>query len=380
MIYMDNAATTRVWPEVRAAILPFLDEVYGNPSGVHYAGREARKACENSRRSLAALLGADAGELYFTSGGSEADSWAILGSAFAPENKKRTFITSAIEHKAVLNTAAFLASHGFTVKYIPVDTEGRLKIDRLEEEINADTFLVSVMAANNEVGTLQDIDRICALAHSAGALFHTDAVQAVTARTWDLHAQKIDLLSLSGHKLHAPKGTGALYIRDGLIQSPLIFGGSQERGRRGGTENITGIVGLGEAAKLLAERRDRSAVAALRDRLENGILSGIPGTKVNGCREQRLAGTTNISFDGVEGEALLLSLDLKRIAVSAGSACTSGSLDPSHVLLSMGLTRAQAQSSIRFSLDEDNTQQEVDTVLEVLKDTVRRLREMNFAR
>lgn len=379
MIYMDNAATTRVWPEVRQAVIPFLEETYGNPSGVHDAGRQARKACEHARRCIAAYLGADAGEIYFTSGGSEADSWAIIGSAFAPGNQKRTFITTAIEHKAVLNAAAFLEKQGFHVKYLPVDTKGRVDMEALKNEINADTFLVSVMAANNEVGTLQEIDTACEIAHSAGARFHTDAVQAVTSREWDLHRQKYDFLSLSGHKLHAPKGTGVLYIKEGVHVSPLIFGGAQERGKRGGTENICGIVGLGRAFELFKTKCDGARVAALRDRLEAGVLARIEGVQRNGDPQNRLAGTTNLSFDGVEGEALLLSLDLKRIAVSAGSACTSGSMDPSHVLMSMGLCAQRAQSSVRFSLSEDNTPEEVDTVLDVLAETVERLRKMNSA-
>ena len=378
MIYMDNAATTRVTEEVFEAIKPYFTEIYGNPSSVHCAGRVTRKACENARRQVARVLNAEAREIYFTSGGSEADTWAIIGSALEPHNTKRTFITSRVEHKAVLNAAAFLARNGYQVKYIPVDKTGRVDTNALREMIDDDTFLVSVMAANNEVGTIQPINEIADIAHAAGSLFHTDAVQAAGALNIDVKAQNIDMLSLSGHKLHAPKGIGALYVKEGISLSPTIFGGSQERGKRGGTENLPGIIGLGKAIEIAASGREenRKYVSQLRDVLEDGILQAVPGSIVNGDKNNRLPGTTNISFMGVDGEALLLSLDLKNVAVSAGSACTSGSVDPSHVLLSMGLTRAEAQSSVRFSLNEENTQSEVDEVIAILKETVSRLRDM----
>ena len=378
MIYMDNAATTRVTEEVFEAIKPYFTEIYGNPSSVHCAGRVTRKACENARRQVARVLNAEAREIYFTSGGSEADTWAIIGSALEPHNTKRTFITSRVEHKAVLNAAAFLARNGYQVKYIPVDKTGRVDTNALREMIDDDTFLVSVMAANNEVGTIQPINEIADIAHAAGSLFHTDAVQAAGALNIDVKAQNIDMLSLSGHKLHAPKGIGALYVKEGISLSPTIFGGSQERGKRGGTENLPGIIGLGKAIEIAASGREenRKYVSKLRDVLEDGILQAVPGSIVNGDKNNRLPGTTNISFMGVDGEALLLSLDLKNVAVSAGSACTSGSVDPSHVLLSMGLTRAEAQSSVRFSLNEENIQSEVDEVIAILKETVSRLRDM----
>ena len=376
MIYMDNAATTRVKDEVVQAMLPYFTQVYGNPSSVHAYGRAARKAVEGARRSAAEYLGCQARELYFTSGGSEADSWALLSSAKAAKGRK-TLITSQIEHKAVLNAARQLESEGFTVKYLPVDAKGVIHPEELEKRIDDDTFLVSVMAVNNEVGSVQDIAALSRIARSRGALFHTDAVQAMDLFNGRLGAGDIDLLSLSGHKLHAPKGVGALYIRDGLDVHSLISGGSQERGKRGGTENVTGIVGLGKAFELLAQNREEyiAQKRTLIKRLEDGILSGIGGASVNGpCAEERACGILNVAFDGVDGEALLFNLDLKGIAVSAGSACTAGSVDISHVLLAMGLKRQKAHASIRFSVSDENTVSEVDEVLTTLGDIIHRIR------
>ena len=376
MIYMDNAATTRVTPAVVEAMLPYFGEVYGNPSSVHTAGRAARKACESAWRSIASYLGCEAREIYFTSGGSEADCWALFSCA---ENagKKRTLITSTSEHKAVLNAAKHLEKNGYAVKYLPADEKGFIIPETLEKAIDSDTFLVSVMAANNEVGTLQDIDALGRIAHEHGALFHTDAVQAIGAVNWDLKNQPIDLLSLSGHKLHAPKGIGALYIRDDLPLSSLIFGGAQERGKRGGTENLSGIAGLGKAFELLSDECEKNEAfkRALCKKLEEGLKRHISGACINGPEgDRRASGILNMAFDGVDGEALLFNLDLKGICVSAGSACTSGSLDASHVLLAMGLTREQAHRSIRFSLSEENTESEVDEVIATVTEIVNNLR------
>ena len=376
MIYMDNAATTRVKEEVLEAMLPYFCEFYGNPSSVYSSGRNARKAIEKSRRSIAQYFDCDAREIYFTSGGCEADSWALMNSAYSG-GKRRTIITTEIEHKAILNGVKRLRQQGFTIKYLPVDSTGHAAASELERLIDDDTALVSVMAANNEVGTLQDIDEMCQIAHAHGALFHTDAVQAVSAFDWHLHAQKIDMLSISGHKLHAPKGIGMLYVRDNMDLNSLIFGGSQERGRRGGTENVPGIVGLGKAIELIKENNQtiENTKSKLTERLENGILGTIPGSNLNGPDgSRRASGIVNIAFDGVDGEALLFNLDLKGVQVSAGSACTSGSLDASHVLMAMGKTRDEAHASIRFSLSEENTAEEVDTVIQIVCETVNRLR------
>ena len=376
MIYMDNAATTRVRPEVAQAMLPYLGEIYGNPSSVHAAGRAARKACENARRHLAAYLGCEAREIYFTSGGSEADSWALESCAENAQHR-HTLITSAIEHKAILNAARRLEIQGFTVKYLPADPQGFVHPEILEKEIDSDTFLVSVMAANNEVGTLQNIEALGSIAHAHGALFHTDAVQAMSACRWNLKEQPIDLLSLSGHKLHAPKGVGALYIKDNLPVTSLIFGGAQERGRRGGTENVCGIAALGKAFELLNSEGEKNEARKrlLTARLEEGLMQAIPDAHVNGpAAQSRAGGILNVAFDGVDGEALLFNLDLRGICVSAGSACTSGSLDASHVLLAMGLSRAQAHRSIRFSLSCENTEDEVDRVIEITSEIVGNLR------
>lgn len=377
MIYMDNAATTRVTDEVFEAMRPYLCEVYGNPSSVHAAGRRAKKALEQARRSAAAALGADAREIYFTSGGSEADSWALLGAAYAPGNKRRSLITTRIEHKAVLNAAKELERRGFTVKYLGVDAQGQVDEGELARALDSDTFLVSVMAANNETGAVQNIERFCAMAHEAGALFHTDAVQAAGARAWQLDASGIDLFSLSGHKLHAPKGVGALYVREGVSLSPLICGGAQERGKRGGTENLASAVGLGQALETARDhlQENLETKQALTRQLEDGLLSSIEGARVN-ARGQRVPGISSVSFDGVDGEALLLNLDLKGIMVSAGSACTSGSVDPSHVLLAMGLDKKSAMSTVRYSLSEENTPQEVDEAVRVTGEIVDKLRRM----
>lgn len=376
-IYLDNAATTAVSPVVVEAMLPYFTQVYGNASSVHTAGREAKRALENARRQVAKALNAAAPqEIYFTAGGSESDNWAIKGAAFASGNGH--IITTAIEHHAVLHTCQWLENQGFTVTYLPVDEYGRVSADQVEKALRPDTILVSVMMANNEVGTLQPIGEIGALCRERGVLFHTDAVQAVGAIPVDVQAMNIDLLSLSGHKLHGPKGVGALYIRKGVKISNLLHGGAQERGFRAGTENLPAIVGLGKAIELahagLAENAAR--MTALRDRLISGLTARVQDVRLNGHPTDRLPNNVNLSFAGVEGEALLLRLDLAGVAGSSGSACTSGTLDPSHVLLALGLNEAAAHGSLRLSLGTDTTEDEIDAVLDILPPIVADLRRM----
>lgn len=376
-IYLDNAATTAVLPEVVEAMLPYFTQVYGNASSIHGPGREAKRALENARRQVAkALNAAIPQEIYFTAGGSESDNWAIKGAAFA--HQRGHIITTAIEHHAVLHTCAWLEKQGFEVTYLPVDGYGRVTAAQVEAALHPDTFLVSVMAANNEVGTLQPIAEIGALCRANGVLFHTDAVQAVGAIPLDAQAMNIDLLSLSGHKLHGPKGVGALYIRKGVKVERLIHGGAQERGFRAGTENLPAIVGLGKAIEIahanLAENAAR--MTALRDRLIHGLIARVPDTRLNGHPTERLPGNVNLSFDKVEGEALLLRLDLMGVAGSSGSACTSGTLDPSHVLLALGLSEAAANGALRLTLGTDTTAEEIDAVLDILPPIVADLRRM----
>ena len=378
-IYMDNAATTRVTEPVFEAMRPYFGELYGNPMSVHSFGREARKGVENARRQVAAALGAEPSEIYFTGCGTESDNWAIRGAAYANARKGRHIITTAIEHHAVLHTCEQLEREGFNVTYLPVDEFGAVRMDALKDAIRPDTTLISVMAANNEIGTIQPIEAIAKIAHERGILFHTDAVQAIGSIPFDVKAMGIDLLSLSGHKFHAPKGVGALYIRNGLRLQRLIQGGAQERTQRGGTENVASIVGMGEAIERAAKNLDRhnAQLSAVRDRLIDRILSEIPFTRLNGHRTERLPGNCNISFRFIEGESLLLALDLKGIAASSGSACTSGSLDPSHVLLAIGLPHEIAHGSLRLSLSEENTIEEADRVVDALKEIVERLRAMS---
>ncbi len=376
-IYLDNAATTAVLPEVVEAMLPYFTQVYGNASSIHGPGREAKRALENARRQVAkALNAAIPQEIYFTAGGSESDNWAIKGAAFA--HQRGHIITTAIEHHAVLHTCAWLEKQGFEVTYLPVDGYGRVTAAQVEAALRPDTILVSVMAANNEVGTIQPIAEIGALCRTKGVLFHTDAVQAVGAIPMDVQAMNIDLLSLSGHKLHGPKGVGALYIRKGVKVERLIHGGAQERGFRAGTENLPAIVGLGRAIEIahanLAE--NAACMTVLRDRLIHGLMARVPGTRLNGHPTERLPGNVNLSFDKVEGEALLLRLDLMGVAGSSGSACTSGTLDPSHVLLALGLSEAAANGALRLTLGADTTAEEIDAVLDILPPIVADLRRM----
>ncbi len=378
-IYLDNAATTPLAPEVLEAMMPYLTQFYGNASGIYETGRAARKAVDQARRQLADLIGCKPGELYFTSGGTESDNWALKGIAFANRHKGNHIITSAIEHHAILETARWLGSQGFEISCLPVDASGRVDPAAVEEAITERTILISVMAANNEIGSLQPVSEIGQIARAHKIPFHTDAVQAVGAVKVDVNAWNADLLSLSGHKFHGPKGTGALFVRGGIRIEPLLHGGAQERGRRAGTENVAGVVGLGRAAELAGGRLTDYAekVTALRNRLIDGILSGIPHVRLNGGREKRLPNNANLSFRYIEGEALLLHLDLNGIAASSGSACASGSLEPSHVLLATGLDAEDAHSSIRFTLSESTTREEIDTVLGLLPSIVAKLRAMS---
>lgn len=379
IIYVDNAATTPVSPAVLEAMLPFYKEIYGNPSSVYSVGRKAKAPMEDARAKIARRLNAQANEIYFTSGGSEADNWAIKGTAHLMAQKgKKHLITTAFEHHAVLHTTQALEKEGFLVTYLPVHENGIVRPEELEAAIRSDTALVSIMYANNEIGTIQPIPELAEICRKHGVLFHTDAVQAVGNVPIDVKAQQIDLLSLSGHKLHAPKGVGALYIRQGLALPSLIDGGAQERRRRAGTENVAGIVGLDvaieEACAGMEERGRR--LCAMRDRLIEGALQ-IPRSRLNGDWQQRLPGNVSLCFEGIEGESLLLMLDMKGICASSGSACTSGSLDPSHVLLAIGLPHEIAHGSLRISLGSQNTEEEIEQILEELPKVVSYLRSMS---
>ncbi len=378
-VYADNAATTAVSPQVVEAMLPFLTEHYGNPSSLYSLGQTAHNAVEAARGQVAALLGAQPEEIFFTSGGSEADNWAIRGIAGMQARKgKRHIVTTKFEHHAVLHTVERLQKDGFEVTYLDVHENGIVRIGEVEAALRDDTALVTIMYANNEIGTIQPIAEIGALCRARGILFHTDAVQAVGHVPIDVQAQQIDLLSLSGHKLHAPKGVGALYCRKGLRFPNLIDGGAQERNRRAGTENVAGIVALGKAASLMQEGMEERMryVTSLRDRLIDGALT-IKRSRLNGDRESRLPGNASFCFEGVEGESLLLLLDFQGISASSGSACTSGSLDPSHVLLAIGLPHEIAHGSLRLTLDENNTVEDVDYILEKLPPIIERLRDMS---
>ena len=378
-IYLDNAATTAVSPEVLTAMLPYFTECYGNPSSIHSTGRDAHKAVDAARRQVAAAINADPAEIYFTAGGSESDNWAIKGTAFAKRDKGNHIITTAIEHHAVLHTCQWLEKQGFEVTYLPVDENGLVSVEDVEKAITDKTILISVMAANNEIGTIEPIAEIGALARSRGILFHTDAVQAVGAIPLDVKAMNIDMLSMSGHKFHGPKGIGALYIRKGVRLDTLIAGGAQERGKRAGTENLPGIVGIGKAIEIATRDMEANAarMTALRDKLIHGILENIPDVRLNGHPTRRLPNNVNVSVRYIEGEALLLRLDLAGIAGSSGSACTSGSLDPSHVLLAIGLPHEIAHGSLRLTLGTDTTEADIDEVLDKLPGIVKNLRDMS---
>ncbi len=378
-VYMDHAATTYTKPEVLEEMLPYFTEIFGNPSSVHGFGRQARRALDHARERTAKALNAQPSEIFFTAGGSESDNWAIKGTALANRDKGNHIITTAIEHHAVFDTCKFLEKNGFEVTYLPVDEYGMVAVDQLKEAITDRTILISVMFANNEIGTIQPIEEIGRIARERKIYFHTDAVQAVGNVPIDVEKLNIDMLSLSAHKFYGPKGVGALYIKRGVKILPYIHGGAQERNRRAGTENLPGIVGLGKAIELAVENMaDHNArLTSMRDRLIREILSRVEYSRLNGHPTKRLPGNANFSFEFIEGEALLLSLDLKGIAGSSGSACTSGSLDPSHVLLAIGLPHEIAHGSLRLTLGDDNTDEDIDYVIEVLPEIVTRLREMS---
>ena len=377
-IYMDNAGTTPTSPEVLEKMLPYFTECFGNASSIHSTGRDARKALEEARRQVAAALGAKPNEIYFTAGGSESDNWALKGSAFARRDKGNHIITTQIEHHAILHTCEYLEKQGFEITYLPVDEYGRVDPAEVEKAIRDTTILISVMAANNEIGTLQPIPEIGLIANAHHIPFHCDAVQAIGAIPVNLNDWHVDMLSLSGHKFHGPKGIGALYVRSGIKLESFVHGGAQERGKRAGTENLPAIVGLGEAITLATRdlKEKNARIAKMRDRLIENILK-IPYTRLNGHPSLRLPGNVNVSVQCIEGEALLLRLDLAGIAASSGSACTSGSLDPSHVLLAIGLPHEIAHGSLRLSLSDLNTEEEVDEVLRVLPGIVESLRAMS---
>ena len=378
-IYMDNAATTAVSKPVLEAMMPYLTQVYGNPSSVHGYGREARKAVDAARAQVAAAIGAKPSEIYFTGCGTEADNWVVRGAAYARRAKGNHIITSAIEHHAILHTCQQLEKEGFKVTYLPVDEFGLVTAEQVKAAITPETTLITIMTANNEIGTIEPIAEIGAVAKEAGVLFHTDAVQAAGNMVLDVKAMQVDMLSLSGHKLHAPKGIGALYIRSGLKIDMLMHGGAQERAQRPGTENVASIVAFGKAIELATANLEThiAKMTILRDRLIHGILEKVPDSRLNGHPVKRLPGNVNVCFQYIEGESLLLSLDLLGIAGSSGSACTSGSLDPSHVLLAIGLPHEIAHGSLRLSLSDENTEEEVDTVVDALVGIVDRLRQMS---
>jgi len=380
-IYLDNNATTAVKPEVLDAMLPYFREQFGNPSSVHWAGRMVSGAIEKAREQVAELLNCSPAEIIFVSCGSEGDNFAIKGTAEALRHKGNHIITTTVEHPAVLETCEYLEKNGFEVTYLPVDKDGMLDLTQLEAAITDKTILISVMWANNETGNLFPIDAIGEIAGRHKVRFHTDAVQAVGKVPVDVQAAKVDMLVLSGHKIGAPKGVGALYLRRGTRMIRFMHGGHQERNRRAGTHNVAGIVGLGVACELarLNQEKDYAYVRRLRDKLEQGILSTVPDVKLNGHPnpDLRLPNTLNVSFNFIEGESLLLFFDMKGIAASSGSACTSGSLEPSHVMRAMGVDIVLAHSSVRFSFSADNTEEEVDYILAELPPIVQRLRDMS---
>ena len=377
-VYADNAATTPVSKEVLDAMMPCFTEEFGNPSSLHAKGRSAKALLDSAREKVAKALGATAAEIYFTSSGTEADNWAIRGAATRMRAKGRThIITSKIEHPAVLNTCRALEKEGFSVTYLGVDSDGVVDLDELRSVISDKTALVTVMYANNEVGTIEPIEEITEIAHAAGALMHTDAVQAVGNVDIDLSSLKVDMLSLSGHKLHAPKGIGALFVRRGVVINNLIEGGGQEKRKRAGTENLPYIVGLARALELAKEKLpEMQRVREMRDRLIEG-LTKIPYSKLNGHRTNRLPGTVNVGFEFIEGESLLLWLDIAGIAASTGSACSSASLEPSHVLISMGVPHEKAHGSLRLSISTENTDEDVDYILQEVPAIVKKLRDMS---
>ncbi|HCO73425.1 MAG TPA: cysteine desulfurase NifS [Clostridium sp.] len=378
-VYMDYAATTYTKPEVLEDMIPYFTEFYGNPSSIYSISRETKKAIDKARNRIAKAINADPAEIYFTGGGSEADNWAIKGIALANKNKGNHIITTKIEHHAVLHTCEYLEKQGFEVTYLDVDEEGFIRLEELKNAIKPSTILVTIMTANNEIGTVQPIKEIGAICKERKVFFHTDAVQAIGHIDMDVKNMDIDALSLSGHKIYGPKGVGVLYLRKGIKIHNLVHGGAQERNRRAGTENVAGIVGLGKAIELAMENltEEKERLTYLRDKLIKGLLE-IPYSKLNGSvGDKRLPGNVNISFEFIEGESVLLMLDAKGICASSGSACTSGSLDPSHVLLSIGLPHEVAHGSLRLTMGAKTTEEEVDYVIETVPAIVQRLRDMS---
>lgn len=379
LVYLDHAATTAARPEVVEAMLPYFTEKYGNPSSIYSLGSETKAAITHAREIMAKSIGTTSENIYFTAGGSESDNWALVATAEAYASKGKHIITSKIEHHAILYTCDYLASRGYEITYIDVDENGVIKLDQLKAAIRPDTILISVMFANNEIGTIQPIEEIGAIAKEHGILFHTDAVQAYCQVPIDVDKMHIDMLSISGHKINGPKGIGFLYIRKGVKIRSFIHGGAQERKRRAGTENVPSIVGLGKAVEMaVADMEERtSKEIELRDRMIDAIYKRIPYARLNGDRTRRLPNNVNFSFQFVEGESMLIMLDMAHICASSGSACTSGSLDPSHVLLAIGLPHEIAHGSLRLTIDRENTEEQVDFILEKLPGLVQRLRDMS---
>ena len=378
-VYFDHNATTPVHPEVAHSIHPFLGEMFGNPSSIHFAGREVRKAMEDAREAVAAFFGCRPLEVVFTSSGTESGNLAVKGVAYLPGNEGKHIVTSQVEHPAIMQTCKFLEKRGYRVSYVPVNRQGIVEPDAVRKAVEPDTILVSIMAANNETGCLMPIDEIGKIAREAGALMHTDAVQATGKIPLDWSKLPVDMLTFSGHKINALKGAGGLILRKGVEISPVIQGGHQEMGLRGGTENVIGIIAMGAAFSLLKTNMDAeiAQVRRLRDALERGIFERIPDLSLNGAPKQRLPNTINISFRYVEGEALLLNLDMMGVACSSGSACTSGSIEASHVLLAMGVDPTDAQGALRFSLGYGNTEEDVSYAVDVLEKAVGKLRAMS---
>ena len=378
-IYLDNAATTRVAPEVMEAMTPYFTEYYGNPSSIYSFAGEAGDAVEEARAKIAGILGAKPQEIYFTGGGTESDNWALKATAEAYADKGRHIITSTIEHHAILHTCAYLEKHGYEVTYVGVDENGIIRLDEVEAAIRPDTILISVMAANNEIGTIQPLEQIGAIARRHGVFFHTDAVQAFAHIPLHVDEMNIDMLSASGHKINGPKGIGILYIRKGIKSGSFIHGGAQERKRRAGTYNVPGIVGMGKAAELASKNMEErmASESRLRDHLIERVLAEIPYSRLNGDRTKRLPNNANFCFRFIEGESMLIKLDQKGICASSGSACTSGSLDPSHVLLAIGLPHEIAHGSLRLSISQETTMDEIDYTVDELKKIIEQLRSMS---
>jgi cysteine desulfurase len=379
MVYLDHSATTPLNPEVLQAMLPYFNVHFGNASSIYSIARQSKKAIEEAREQVAVAIGCEPKEVYFTSSGTEADNWALKGVMEARSSKGKHLITTTIEHPAVLDTCKFLETQGYEVTYLKVDPDGLISMQELEDAIRSDTVLISIMMANNEIGTVQPVEEIGLLAKSKDVLFHTDAVQAVGSLPIDVKSMNLDLMTLSGHKFYGPKGVGVLYVKKGVKLAKFLHGGHQERGKRGSTENVAGIVGLGKAIELATAKREENhnKLVALREKLFLQVMDQIPYVKLNGHRTRRLPGNLNFSFEFIEGESLLLMLDMKGICASSGSACTSGSLDPSHVLLGIGLPHEIAHGSLRISLGIDNTEEDIAYFMEVLPQIVQRLREMS---